>query len=55
MKWLAREGSFFVIARRGDALLGYAMVEMRDGGPMWDMGERLADLRAKKEGGHANG
>jgi ribosomal protein S18 acetylase RimI-like enzyme len=44
-RWLAHEGSFFLVARRGAALLGYAMVELREGSPMWDMGERAAELQ----------
>jgi ribosomal protein S18 acetylase RimI-like enzyme len=45
VRWLAQEGSFFVVARRGDGLLGYAMVELCEGSPMWDMGERAAALQ----------
>lgn len=44
-RWLAHEGSFFFVARRGDELLGYAMVELGEGSPMWDMGERAAGLQ----------
>ena len=44
-RWLAQEGSFFVVARRGATLLGYAMVELCESSPMWDMGERAAELQ----------
>jgi ribosomal protein S18 acetylase RimI-like enzyme len=44
-RWLATEDSFFVVARRGEALLGYAMVELCEGSPMWDTGERAAELQ----------
>jgi ribosomal protein S18 acetylase RimI-like enzyme len=43
--WLARGDSFLVVARRGDVLLGYAMVELFEGSPMWEMGERAAELQ----------
>jgi ribosomal protein S18 acetylase RimI-like enzyme len=44
-RWLVAEGSFFFVARRGDALLGYVMVELCEGSPMWDLGERAAELQ----------
>lgn len=44
-RWLARGESFFVVARRGDELLAYAMVEIREASPMWDLGDRVADLQ----------
>lgn len=44
-RWLAEGTSFYVVARRGDELLGYAMVEVRQASPMWDLGDRVADLQ----------
>ena len=44
-RWLATEGSFFVVARRGETLLGYAMIELCEGSPMWDMDELAAQLQ----------
>lgn len=44
-RWLAQGESFFVVARRGDELLAYAMVEIREASPMWDLGDRVADLQ----------
>jgi ribosomal protein S18 acetylase RimI-like enzyme len=43
-RWLAH-GGFYIVARRGDTPLGYAMVELRAGSPMWDLGERAAELQ----------
>jgi ribosomal protein S18 acetylase RimI-like enzyme len=45
-KWLSRGDSFFMVARRDEELLGYAMVELGEGSPMWDMGERAAELQS---------
>jgi ribosomal protein S18 acetylase RimI-like enzyme len=44
-RWLSCGDSFFVVARRGGELLGYAMIQVRQGSPMWDLGERVADLQ----------
>lgn len=41
---LAREGSFVLVARDGDAAVGYAMVTIEPGSPTWREPERWADI-----------
>jgi ribosomal protein S18 acetylase RimI-like enzyme len=44
-QWLAAPGSFMLVAERGSALLGYALVAVRPGpDDTWVSGDRLAEL-----------
>ncbi len=43
-RWLGNEGSFVLAARRGEALVGYAMAAVSEGDETFATGERLAEL-----------
>jgi ribosomal protein S18 acetylase RimI-like enzyme len=43
-KSLARDGAFALVARDGDAAVGYAMVTIEPGSPTWREPERWADI-----------
>ena len=42
--WLADEGSFVLVARRDDVLVGYLMVDVGEGDETYATGERVARL-----------
>lgn len=44
-EWLVAPGSFALVARRGERLLGYALVGIREGDEIYVTGERLAELQ----------
>jgi ribosomal protein S18 acetylase RimI-like enzyme len=44
LEWLAAPGSFVVVARRNDRLLGYAVVGIHEADETYATGERLAEI-----------
>lgn len=44
LEWLAAPGSFVLVARRGDRLLGYAVVGIHEADETYATGERLAEI-----------
>jgi ribosomal protein S18 acetylase RimI-like enzyme len=42
--WVVQPGSFALVARRGGAPIGYAMVRIQEGPATWPLGERTGEL-----------
>lgn len=44
LEWLRGDGSCVLVARRGEALVGYTMVGVQEGDETFDTGERLGEV-----------
>lgn len=43
-EWLAEDGAFALVARRGPSAVGYALVHLRGTSPTWQLGDRAGEV-----------